>query len=210
MDLQGLGIAQTRIRQIPPGVDTSFFSPGEKTEYPSIIYFGGFRDYKRPWEILYGIKTLLKIIPDVRVTMVGSGPSLEKTVKISRDNDLDGYVNFTGRLSHEELRDRISESWLNVHTSITEGFGYSVLEACAAGTPTVAYNVPGIRDVIVHGKNGMLVPDGDRNALADAILSIIQSYSDSWIGSARSVALNYSWDRTADLWENHLKTISSS
>ncbi|MEM3859564.1 MAG: glycosyltransferase, partial [Candidatus Micrarchaeaceae archaeon] len=52
-DLVHLGIDKTRIVRIPPGVDTHLFHPNKKTDFPSIVYFGGMRRYKRPEECIY-------------------------------------------------------------------------------------------------------------------------------------------------------------
>jgi glycosyltransferase involved in cell wall biosynthesis len=58
-DLQNLSIKDKNIVIIPPGVDKQLFRPGIKTKYPTIIYFGGMRKYKRPQECLYMLKALL-------------------------------------------------------------------------------------------------------------------------------------------------------
>lgn len=208
-DLIRLGIPGGRIAKIPPGVDTDFYAPSHKTGHPSIIYFGGMRDYKRPWECLYVFREVLRRYPDARLTVVGEGPSLSIVKAIAGDLKLNRHVDFTGRLRVEELRDLLSKSWVNIHTSLTEGFGLSILEASACGVPTVAYAVPGVSETIKNGKNGILVHDGDRRALTGAVLTILDSYSNEWVKNPREIALGYSWDRTACMWEEHLIEIAS-
>ncbi len=206
-DLINLGIKKERIIQIPPGVDTELFKPLKKTEFPSIVYFGGFRDYKRPWEILYLMEKLIDKNNNIKLYMVGSGPSLEKTKRICKDLHINKNVEFVGRLNYNELSKLVGSSWINIHSSLTEGFGFSVLEASSAGTPTVAYNVPGIRDVIIDGKNGYLVKDGSREEMYDKIVDIIDNYNEKWIVDSRNNALEYSWDKTAELWNFHIDSI---
>ena len=106
------------------------------------------------------------------------------------------------------LSEIVSKSWVNIHTSKTEGFGYSILEASSAGTPTVAYNVPGVQDVIENGVNGYLVPDTDRRKLATIISEIINSYNDRWIIDSRRTGLKYSWEVAASGWEKYLCNLS--
>ena len=71
-DLTKLGIPSSHIIKIPLGVDTKLFKPGRKTNKPSLIYFGGMKDYKRPWFAL----EVLKMLPQsdgVTLTVVGDG-----------------------------------------------------------------------------------------------------------------------------------------
>ncbi len=206
-DLINLGIKKERIIKIPPAVDTEKFEPSKKFEDPTIVYFGGFRDYKRPWEILYVFKELLKMNNKIKLIMIGAGPSLEKTTNIAKEFGIMNNIKFTGRVSDNELYNIVNKAWINVHTSTTEGFGLSVLEASSAGTPTVAYNVPGIRDIIVNGVNGFLVPDGDRKALTESVLKIINEFDNEWIRKSRTEAMKYSWNKTANLWESHLESL---
>ena len=208
-DLLNLRIATNKIVQIPPGVDGNIFFPSRKTEYPSIIYFGGMRKYKRPQECLYMLKNILDRRNDIKLYVVGSGPEEEEVKKMTKNLGIDKYVEFMGKISTESLSKLVSSCWVNVHTSITEGWGFSILEASSAGTPTVAYSVPGVVDAIEDHSNGILVKNGDRLALSKAALEIIESPSQWWTKSA-SIAQRYSWDVTADLWEDLLiKTLAN-
>ena len=138
--------------------------------------------------------------------MIGSGPELQSLKKLSEIYGLDDCITFTGRITDEVLASKVSESWLNIHTSITEGWGYSILEASAAGTPTVAYLVPGVSDAIEDGINGIKVKDGDRTALTDAAIKILSS-PETWWASSVKVGEKYSWDKTAQSWGNLLDLV---
>ena len=59
----------------------------------------------------------------------------------------------------DELSELIRESWINLHFSVTEGWGYSILESSTSGTPTVAFKVPGVVDIVKDNFNGFLVKD---------------------------------------------------
>ena len=204
-DLETLGISGARISKIQPGVDTEFFKPSEKTPFPSVVYFGGFRDYKRPWESLFAFRSILKEFPDARMTAIGNGPAMDKFIEMVHTLSLSASVQIMGRIPSDQLRDIVARSWINIHSSVTEGFGYSILEASACGTPTVAYSVPGVVEAIETGKNGITVVDGDSGGLADAAKEILGNFSERWISSTRNVARKYSWDTTADKWYAHLK-----
>ena len=199
-DLLKLGIKMDRIMMIPPGVDQKLFHPAAKSKYPSVVYFGGMRKYKRPLEAIYLLKNLLENFGDLKLFIIGTGPEEDSMKRLANELSIQNYVEFTGRISSEELSDIVVSSWLNVHTSVTEGWGFSILEASAAGTPTVAYDVPGVTDAVEEGLNGIKVKDGDRKALANAVFSILND-PERWWSSSIEVAKKYSWDKTAELWE---------
>ncbi|MCL4480680.1 MAG: glycosyltransferase family 4 protein [Candidatus Thermoplasmatota archaeon] len=198
-DLINLGISEKKIIMNPPGVDTNTFRPAIKSQYPSIVYFGGMRKYKRPQESIFLLKDLISRCQDIRLFIIGTGPEEEKLKHLSIELNLQESVDFLGRVSTKELSRIISSAWLNVHTSVTEGWGYSILEASSAGTPTVAYDVPGVRDAIEDGLNGTKVMDGNRKALANAAHSILTN-PEKWWSSSVKVARKYSWDKTAERW----------
>jgi glycosyltransferase involved in cell wall biosynthesis len=206
-DLENLGIEKRRIAKIYPGLGENDFLTFDKTETPSLVYFGGMRDYKRPWEPLYVLKELINAYQDIHLFMVGSGLSLQNVKEICQNTGLSRYVTFTGRLSDEELKQLVGRSWVNIHSSVTEGFGLSIVEASALGTPTVAYDVPGVNETVEDGKNGALVEEGNRKMMAESIMRIIGQYSDWWVKSSIDAARKYSWEKTARAWDKHLQTI---
>ena len=198
-DLVRLGIERSLIVKIPPGVDSSIFHPSEKTPYPSMVYFGGMRRYKRPEECIYVAKKLKANVPNLRLYVVGEGPELEDLKILVNEMRLGETIKFLGRMEYSELAKMVASCWLNIHTSVTEGWGYSVLEASSAGTPTVAYEVPGIIETIENGVNGMKVKDGDRTALAEAAYEIIKNPKELWFSSVE-FARRYSWEATGIAW----------
>ncbi len=199
-DLENLGINLKNISIINPGVNSELFHPSIKTKHPSLVYFGGMRPYKRPSETLYLLKELRKEISDLKLTMIGDGPSKHELERLCAELDLRENVVFTGRISDNEVAKVVASSWLNIHTSVTEGWGISIIEAASAGTPTVAFKVPGVSDSVENGFNGTTVEDGDRKELVDAALNILREPK-KWWSSSLEIAKKYSWDRTANLWE---------
>ena len=208
-DLLKLGIKEDKIVINPPGVDHNLFHPVAKSKYPSIVYFGGMRKYKRPREILYLVRNLTIKLKNLKLFVIGTGPEENIMKRMAKDFAVQNYVEFKGRVSKEELSDLVAFSWLNVHTSITEGWGYSILEASASGTPTIAYDVPGVRDAIEDGLNGIKVNDGNRQELYDAAFSMLREH-EKWQLSSTKVAKKYSWDKTTELWEDLIKQISNN
>ncbi len=206
-DLLKLGIKEDKIVMNPPGVNLNLFHPIPKTQNPVLVYFGGMRKYKRPQECLFLLKSLLEKMKLVDLFIIGVGPEEPTLKKLASELNLKDHAIFKGRVSDTELSSIVASSWLNVHTSVTEGWGLSILEASAAGTPTVAYNVPGVRDAIEDQMNGIKVRDGDRKALSNAAFSIL-SNPKRWWSTPIEVAKKYEWDKTVELWETLIQEIA--
>lgn len=206
-DLLRLGISETNIILNPPGVDLNRYNMSEKTGVPSIVYFGGFRRYKRPLEAVSIFEVISKLLPEARFTFIGDGPELQNVKSGVGMYGIEEKTTFTGRIDDVNLAKIVSQSWLNVHTSITEGWGLSIIEASACGTPTVAYSVPGMVDTIEDGLNGIKVKDCDRGSFVNEALSILKN-PNPWQETSRKVAEKYSWDRTAAVWDKLIREVA--
>ena len=79
---------------------------------------------------------------------------------------------FTGRVPEQEKHRLLCSAWLLMHPALVEGWGIVVSEAAIRGTPAVAFDVPGLRDSVVHGETGMLVRTEGQFASAWASLAI--------------------------------------
>jgi glycosyltransferase involved in cell wall biosynthesis len=171
-----------------------------------MVYFGGFRDYKRPWIPVELYCRFKDEIPHLRLVMIGNGPSLPRIQVMLRSGGLTN-VEMVGRVSDERLASLVSSAWLNVHCSVSEGWGYSILESAAAGTPTVAYAVPGVSETVQGDRNGITVRDGDFDALASAARTILLDH-EKWIVRSREFAEQFTWQEAASKWESHLQAVS--
>lgn len=152
-DLKDLGIHKENISIINPGVNSELFHPQIKSKTPSIVYYGGMREYKRPEESLFLLKELLKDLNNIKLIIIGDGPSRPSMENLCGKMGISDHVEFTGRISDSEVSEIVANSWVNIHSSVTEGWGISIIEAASAGTPTVAYRVPGVSDSIENGLN---------------------------------------------------------
>jgi len=96
-----------------------------------------------------------------------------------------------------------------VLTSPKEGWGISNLEAAACGTPSVVSDSPGLRDSVVDGETGLLVPHGDVPALTEALRRVLRDHGlrDRMSARARAFAERFSWDATADAVEAALNRV---
>lgn len=108
---------------------------------------------------------------NVRFLIIGDGPLMKETKALSSQLGLSDKVIFTGwRLDMDRL---ISVLDVLVMCSQIEGLNVAILEAMASGKPIIGTNVKGIKIVVKQGKNGILINVRDKNALADAIIYLI-------------------------------------
>lgn len=114
------------------------------------------------------------------ITIAGEGPKLEELKSLAAELKIDQRVSFTGFVRQKELRELYYSSHIFLHPSQTgadgnqEGVPNSMLEAMATGLPVVATQHGGIPEAIVNGRSGILVPEGDDDALARALLELAQ------------------------------------
>lgn len=203
-DLVNMGIEVSRIVKIPPGVDVERYNDYSKSEIPQVIYFAGLRPYKRPRDVLLAFQLVRSMLDsEIKLIVTGDGPYLTDLKLLADKLNISDCTKFVGKVSETSLIELLSRSWVNVHCSVNEGWCYSILEACAAGVPTVAYDVGGLDDLVIHNRTGLRVLEGDIKGLAQSILFAIQNY-DKMAGQCRSLAQKFSWDRTALCWEHFL------
>jgi glycosyltransferase involved in cell wall biosynthesis len=100
-------------------------------------------------------------VPDLETIIVGEGMERSSLQARLRELGADGYVSLPGRVSSNELVHLYRRAWVVASTSVREGWGMTVSEAAACGTPAVATRIPGHIDVIDHGITGMLADRDD-------------------------------------------------
>ena len=205
LDLINLGIAESRIKIIKPGIDLDKFHPSGRKNDGQIIYFAGMRNYKRPDHVVKAF-SLIQRKYDAKLKMVGDGPSFKTLKKLVDRLDLNKSVTFTGRLNESDLIRTLSDSSLNMHASVEEGWCYAPLEAAACAVPTSAYFNSGLQDEIIDGVTGKLSEDGNIEKLAINSLEILENLND-YSNNAFIHSHEFSWYKSALEWEKTLEEV---
>jgi glycosyltransferase involved in cell wall biosynthesis len=109
--------------------------------------------------------------PNLKIILVGDGPERENLRSLAAKNNLSDKVIFTGKQSN--VRDWLELMDIFVLPSLDEGMPLALLEAMAAGRPVIASRVGAIGQIMADGRGGMLVTAGDGEALAKAILKLL-------------------------------------
>jgi glycosyltransferase involved in cell wall biosynthesis len=107
--------------------------------------------------------------PDVTLLLAGEGPYRERLERYSRSLDLDGRAHFLGPLPRRTVFELLRAADASLLSSSWENFPHMVVESLAVGTPVVATDPGGVKEILRDGWNGLLVRMGDADALAAAI-----------------------------------------
>ncbi|HLN89882.1 MAG TPA: glycosyltransferase family 4 protein, partial [Candidatus Binatia bacterium] len=205
--LINLGLCESRMRVIPNGVDTDFYKPMEKSPSPTILWVGRVKRYKRVNHILLAFSIVEKQLPDAKLIIVGMGDYLEEIKLLAKELSLKN-VFFPGFVEEDEKAQLMASSWVVVSSSFIEGWGMTITESAACGTPAVAYDVPGLRDSISNNETGLLVDDGDFKALAQNLLKVLQNEQlrTTLSNNALSRSKQLSWNRVAQEFADFLES----
>jgi len=147
-----------------------------------------------------------------RLIIAGRGDHEPELRRLRAELGLEDRVELAGFVSEEEKRRLFRRTWVHALTSPKEGWGITNLEAAACGTPTVASDSPGLRDSVVDGETGFLVPHGDVDALAGRLAQLLgaRELRERLGEQARAFAERFSWECAADRTEAHLETLLAS
>jgi glycosyltransferase involved in cell wall biosynthesis len=190
-----------KIRIVPNGVDVETFKPYSSVMDNLLFWGGRFVFQKGLIYLIHAFANVVNSNPDIKLRMTGDGPLLSKIYAMVKSYGLENNVEFKGRVPRDELSKLIGESSIYLLPSLKEGMPYALLEAMACGKPVIGSDIPGINDVITHGKNGILVPPRNPEALANAILTILDDKGlRIKLGqNARQLMVEkYSWDTISE------------
>jgi len=177
--LINLGIKANKIAVIPGStLEGSLFKIPELergNEVRTMIFIGRLSYEKGLFDLIESMKILREEyqMKTVKLKIVGDGPlrgDLEHKVNTL---GLDDIIEFTGYVSHDKISKHLTDAWLLVLPSLTEGLPKVVLEAMATGRPVIATRVGGIPEVVENGVDGFLVTPENPKALAQSAYAIL-------------------------------------
>jgi len=185
---------------IPNGVDTEAAPQGPKPADGDlrILFVGRPEERKGLPILLTAFNALVEHVP-CRLTVIGA--EREDVLRFVADPELLRWIDIRGRVSREDLWTELHDADLLCAPSLSgESFGMVLTEAFAAGTPVIASAIAGYSDVVSDGVDGLLVPPGDPQRLAEELQRVhfeperLQAMGEA----ARRSAERYAWPRVAD------------
>jgi len=213
------GADPARIRIISPGVDTELFVPRPKAEARArlhlakarlVLFVGRLQPFKGPDVAVRALAAAVRQAPELMrdaVLAVVGGPAgqqsqpdeVARLMQLASSAGVGDRVVFFPPQPHERLADFYSAAEVVLVPSRWESFGLVALEAEACGTPVIAADAGGLRDVVVDGSTGFLVKGHDPDRYG---AKIVELFSDRKLARRLSAAAvrhsaRFSWDATA-------------
>ncbi len=208
-DLVDRGIPRRMIRVIYNGVDAQMYTPdySQRASSPTFAYLGRLKRYKRVDIVIRAFAQLNAASATLEIAGQGDHrPALET---LSRSLGVQDRVRFLGFVNDDDKIALLRRSWATVLASPKEGWGISNLESAACGTPVIAGDSPGIRESVLNGETGFLVPPSDASAFAAAMRGLVaQPDLVRTLGEGgRRFAEQFTWERSANETIEHLEQV---
>lgn len=205
-DLVAVGIPGENIHQFRLGLDQTRYTPGKKSPHPLFLCASRLVKMKRTDLVIRAMSLLVKKYPKVNLAISGTGYQLAYLEKLRNDLGLEkniAFVNknvwFFSKNTKDQKVKLMQEAWALVFPSVKEGWGMTVTECGACGTPTIATNVTGLQDSVIDGKTGILVSENPSvQELASAMEKIItdNNLRENLSKNAREFAKKLTWENS--------------
>jgi glycosyltransferase involved in cell wall biosynthesis len=189
--LEEIGVPRDSIRIIINGVEPPApLMP--RSQEPLFLALGRLTDYKR-LDLLLRLWDRVRPVVGGQLVIAGDGPERDSLEALAGPG-----VVFAGRVSEEEKHRLLCSAWMLLHPAMIEGWGIVVAEAAIRGTPAIGFDVPGLRDSVVHGQTGVLVGNEGQFASAWASLAIDHQTREGFGRAARDRALRLQWSAAVE------------
>jgi D-inositol-3-phosphate glycosyltransferase len=203
-ELRGLGATPRRIAVVPCGVDTALFTPSGPTDERGarlrLVTLGRLVDRKGIGDAIRALRLLSEV---ELVVAGGSGGRHDREATalraLVRREHVAGRVDFRGPIAHERVPSLLRSADVVVCVPWYEPFGMVALESAACGTPVVASAVGGLRETVVDGATGLLVPPRAPDRLATAVRTLLSDEElRTRLGRAAAARASlFAWERVA-------------
>jgi glycosyltransferase involved in cell wall biosynthesis len=181
--LISLGAEETKVHNIPCGINPTLFRPSKnRVVTPMFLSVGRFVPKKNPRATIMAFQKVWQQYPEARLIMVGGKNKLSDACQsLVRTWGMTHAVSFPGVLPPSEVIAIMQKSYAFLQHSVTpdsgdmEGTPNSILEASACGLPVVSTRHGGISDAVIDGKTGFLVAEGDIEGMSQHMCTLLQN-----------------------------------
>jgi len=194
-----LRIPADRIEVVPPGISPSFSPGGERSPHPLVLAVGRLVPVKRFHLLVAALVALKERHPALEAVIAGEGyerPALEAQIGAAGAED---WLHLPGRIDDAQLLGLYRRAWVLASTSLREGWGMTITEAAACGTPAVVSDIAGHHDAVDPGRSGLLVDPHASAPLVDALDDVLRDDGlRARLGSgALEHASRFTWEASA-------------
>jgi glycosyltransferase involved in cell wall biosynthesis len=162
------------------------------------------RNFEAHYNVACTLRAFARVqsrLPNVSLTLVGSGPQERSLKTLAADLGLRG-VTFVGAVAPRQIADYYNAADLYVQTPAIDNMPLSILEAFSSGLPVVSTCVGGVPAVVSDGVDGLLALDNDADAVAARIIELIErpDYAQHLAAAAHEKSSRYDWAHVRDSW----------
>ncbi len=192
-----LGLDADRVTVAPPGVDARYSPGGRRSPTPLVVAVGRLVPVKRFDALLRALADAKRDQPELRAVVIGEGYERPALEALRDELGAAEWISMPGRVDDRGLVSWYRQAWVVASSSQREGWGMTLTEAAACGTPAVATAIAGHADAVLNGESGILVDDVGqlgtalRRVLGDDVLRSRLSKG------ALTRARWFTWDATA-------------
>lgn len=192
-----LGLSADRIHIAPHGIDPRYVPGGARADQPTVLAVARMMPQKGLADLLPILAEVRSRVPDLQAVVVGDGPQRPELERQRSALGATEWLEFAGRVDDAELVEHYRRAWVAVSASHREGFGLTLTEAAACGTPVVATRIPGHLDAVSDGHSGVLVDD--HHTFVDAVerLLVDHSWRDQLATGALEWSSRFRWEASA-------------
>jgi glycosyltransferase involved in cell wall biosynthesis len=193
-----LGLHDDRVAIVPPGVHPRYrVDPTvAKRSRPLVVAVGRLVPVKRHDLLIRAAAEARRVVPDLTLRIIGEGYERELLETLIDELDAREWVELAGWVEDDELARAYQEAWVVASASSREGWGMTITEAAACGTPAVVSDIAGHHDAVVPGVSGLLCADDELGVALARVLSD-RELRDHLADGAVQRAAELTWDATA-------------
>ena len=184
MMVNELKLSSGKVQVVPNGIDLDRFSHkydvnslkaefGIPSKTPVVGMVANLVPLKAHYVLFYAIPYILKSFPNTLIVLVGEGHLRQELEVLAQRLGIYAHMRFLGY--RRDVEKIIPLFDVGVLCSKVETFGNALVEIMASGVPVVASNVGAIPELIIHGRNGLLVPPDDSKHLAEAVVHLLRN-----------------------------------
>jgi L-malate glycosyltransferase len=176
------------------------FDASPKADFPNIIVTRNLEPIYDNATALRAFSIIRRTFPAAKLVLAGSGPERRTLEKLATGLGVADAVIFTGRVDNEGMAALYHSADIMINPSLVDNMPISVLEALASGVPVVSTDVGGVPYLVEHGKTALLVPVQDPEAMAHAILVLLNDPAKAEQMSKAGVesVQQYTWPNVRD------------
>ena len=197
-----LGLHRDHITVAPPGIDVRYTPGGRRSGPPLVVSVGRLVPVKRFDILLRALAQAKTSVPKLQAVIIGEGDERSALEALRAQLGAADWVHMPGRVGDDELVSWYRRAWAVASTSQREGWGMTLTEAAACGTPAVATAIAGHADAVLDGESGLLVGCRTPDGVGDFAGALVQVLTDDVLrGRLSKGALAradwFTWDATA-------------